>query len=168
MTRIRYRSIPQWATLVVFGMLLLRALVPAGFMLAPVDGHLAFVLCEPGVMASGNMMASGDAMAPDMMASGDAMAPDMMASGDAMASMDHQHHHDHHHPGNDLAAHHGAHPDPTCPYAQSAGSAPLPSLPVLTAGPIPDRLAAPPAVTQTRLTFGPPRQQTSRGPPSLA
>jgi hypothetical protein len=151
MTRIRYRSAPQWATLVVFGMLLLRALVPAGFMLAPVDGHLAFVLCEPGVMASG-----------------DAMAPDMMASGDAMASMDHQHHHDHHHPGNDLAAHHGAHPDPTCPYAQSAGSAPLPSLPVLTAGPIPDRLAAPPAVTQTRLTFGPPRQQTSRGPPSLA
>jgi hypothetical protein len=128
-TGMRYRSIPKWTTLLVFGMLFLRALVPAGFMLAPVDGRLAFVLCEPGVMAAG---------------------------------------HHHHHPGNDLATHHdGAHSDPTCPYAQSAGSAPLPTLPVLTAGPIPDRRVAPLAATQTFLTFGPPRQQTSRGPPSL-
>jgi hypothetical protein len=132
MTKIRYRSIPKWATLLVFGMLFLRALVPAGFMLAPVDGHLAVVLCEPGVMASGD------------------------------------HHLHHHHPGNDPAAHHGMHGDPSCPYAQSAGSAPLPTLPVLTAGAIPDRLAATPVATQTLLTFGPPRQQTSRGPPSLA
>jgi hypothetical protein len=115
-------------------MLFLRAMVPAGFMLAPVDGHLGVVLCEPGVMAAGH---------------------------------DHHDHGHHHHPGNELAAHHGTHGDPTCPYAQSAGSAPLPTLPVLTAGPIPDRLAAPPAATQTLLTFGPPRQQTSRGPPSL-
>ena len=124
----RYRSIPKWASLFVFGMLFLRALVPAGFMLAPVDGHLAFVLCQPEVMAAGH----------------------------------------HHHPGNEGAAHHaGAHGDPTCPYAQSAGCALLPTLAVLTAGPIPDHVAAPAAATQTLLTFGPLRQQTSRGPPTL-
>ncbi len=125
----RDRSISKWATLFVFGVLFLRAMVPAGFMLAPVDGHLAFVLCEPGVMAAG---------------------------------------HHHHHPGSDLGTHHdGAHGDPICPYAESAGPAPLPTLPVLTAAQIPDRLSVATPATQTFLSFGPPRQRTSRGPPAL-
>ncbi len=119
--------------MVVFGMLFLRALVPAGFMLESVDGRPAVVLCDL-----------------DM--------PPATAGA-----------HHHHHPGADAAARHeGAHADPTCPYAQSAGSAPLPSLPLLAAAVTLHRLAAPAATTQTLLAFGPPRQQTSRGPPALA
>jgi hypothetical protein len=77
--------------------------------------------------------------------------------------------HHHHHPGSDPGSHHdGSHGDPTCPYAQSAGSAPLPALSVPTVGPVYDRVAAAPAATQTLLTSGPPRLRTSRGPPSLA
>jgi hypothetical protein len=74
----------------------------------------------------------------------------------------------HHHAGHHHAAHqHGAHGDPSCPYAQSAGSAPLPTLPVLAGGGPLHRFASPPAVTQTVLSFGPPRQPVSRGPPTL-
>lgn len=120
---------PGWATLLVLGMLFLRALIPAGFMLAPVDGSLAVVLCDAQMSAG-------------------------------------EHHHHHHH---DQSTHHeGAHGDPTCPYAQSAGPAPLPTLPVLAGGAVYDRLVPPVAVTQTLLRFGPARQQTSRGPPPRA
>ncbi len=121
-----------WATLLVLGLLFLRALVPAGFMLAPMGGSLAFVLCDAEMPAG---------------------APQ-------------QHHH---HSGDDHAAHHeGAHSDPTCPYAQSAGPAPLPTLPVLAGAATVDQLVVPAAVTQTLLRFGPTRQQTPRAPPSLA
>jgi hypothetical protein len=124
----RNRRTPGWATLVL-GMLLLRALVPAGFMLAPVDGTLAFVLCEPEVISGGH----------------------------------------HHHPGPDQAAHqHGTHADPSCPYAQSAGPAPLPTLPILAGVAVPDLWIPPATVTQTVLAFGPPRQQSPRGPPHFA
>lgn len=127
----RHGANPPWATLLVLGMLFLRALVPAGFMLAPVDGSLALVLCESAVLAG-----------------------------------EHQHHH---HPGHDHAAHHeGVHGDPTCPYAQSAGPAPLPTLPVLAGAAVFDKLVLPTAFTQTLLGFGPPRQHSSRGPPHFA
>lgn len=117
--------IPPWATLLVLGMLFLRGLVPAGFMLAPINGSLAFVLCEPEVPAVG-----------------------------------------HPHPGHDQAIHHhGAHADPTCPYAQSAGPAPLPALPVLAGGTVFDLSVLPTDFAQTFLSFGPTRQQSSRGPP---
>ncbi|MGO9994575.1 MAG: DUF2946 family protein [Steroidobacteraceae bacterium] len=123
---------PGWATLLVLGMLFLRALVPAGFMLAPVGERLALVLCDAGMSAG-----------------------------------EHQHHH--HHPGHDNSAHqNGAHSDPTCPYAQSAGPAPLPTLPVLEGGVVSDLTVPPATVTQTFLTCGPTRRQTPRGPPSLA
>jgi hypothetical protein len=83
-----------------------------------------------------------------------------------MSAGEHHHHHHHHH---DQSTHHeGAHGDPTCPYAQSAGPAPLPTLPVLAGGAVYDRLVPPVAVTQTLLRFGPARQQTSRGPPPRA
>jgi len=118
---------PPWGTLIVLGMLFLRALVPAGFMLAPVDGSLSVVLCESEMLAAG-----------------------------------------HHHPGHDHAMHQGAHGDPTCPYAQSAGSAPLPTLPLLSGGAVFDLLVPPTASTQTFLSFGPTRQQSPRGPPHLA
>jgi hypothetical protein len=126
--RTRHRATSAWAPQLVCAALLLRALVPAGFMLAPVDGHLAFVLCDA-----------------------------------EMSAGEHQHPH---HPGHDNAAHHqGVHGDPTCPYAQSAGPAPLPTLPVLVSAATLDRLLAPSGATQTLLRCGPTRQQTPRGPP---
>jgi hypothetical protein len=39
----------HWPTLLLLGMLVLRGLVPAGFMLAPENGRLAFVLCSVGM-----------------------------------------------------------------------------------------------------------------------
>lgn len=113
--------------LLVLGMLCLRALIPAGFMLAPVDGRLAFVLCEAEGPAAG-----------------------------------------HHHSGHDHAMHHHGAADPTCPYAQSAGPAPLPTLPVLAGAAFLDVLISPTDYSQTLLRFGPTRQPSSRGPPRLA
>lgn len=110
--------------LLVLAMLALRALVPAGYMLAAVDGGMGVVLC-------------GTAAAPA-----------------------HHHHAAHEHPG---AGH--AHADPTCPYAQSAGPAPLPLLPVLAAVPAADRSVLPRESSQTLTAFGPLRQHPPRGPP---
>lgn len=75
-----------------------------------------------------------------------------------------------HHPGHDNtpAGHHGAHGGPTCPYAQSAGPAPLLTLPALAHTATIAEFMAPAAVTQTLLPFGPTRRQTPRGPPLLA
>lgn len=114
----------RWTTFVLI-MLALRALVPAGFMLAPVDGQPAIVLCDtdaPGVP--------------------------------------HQHA-GHHHAGH-------AHLDPTCPYAQSAGPAPLPALPVLTGAPAATAGALPTPKAQVHARFGPSRQQSPRAPPLSA
>jgi hypothetical protein len=72
-------------------------------------------------------------------------------------------HHGHaHHHGHGNAA------DPTCPFAQSAGPAPLPAIPVLAPeAPVQGFIRpAPPA--QTFAAQGPLRQQTPRGPPDLA
>jgi hypothetical protein len=63
---------------------------------------------------------------------------------------------------------HGAHGDPPCPYAQSGGPAPLPTLPVLAGGATFERPRLPAAITQTLLGFGPKRLPSSRGPPHLA
>jgi hypothetical protein len=69
--------------------------------------------------------------------------------------------HAHHHPGHAVA-------EPSCPYAQSSGPAPLPVLPALAVDVRPAMRmqvvvpAAPIALS------GPRRQQTSRGPPILA
>ncbi len=122
---------PGWATLVLLGLVLLRALVPAGFMLAPVDGRFAVVLCD------GNMAAGG-----------------------------HQQHH-HHRVRDDGGHHNGVHEDPTCPYAQSAGPAPLPTLPMFAGVAPASPLLALVSFTQTLLRFGPTRQQTPRGPPAV-
>lgn len=128
MTGMRHFRNPGRATLFVLGMLLLRALIPAGFMLVPVDGGLTVVVCDAEVSAGET-----------------------------------QHHH---HPGHDHSAQsQGGHSDPTCPYAQSAGPAPLHALPVLAGGAVYDLLVPPVAVTQTVPTSGPPRQHSSRGPP---
>jgi hypothetical protein len=111
----------------VLPVLALRALIPAGFMAASVDGTLQIVLCQPGAMAQG---------------------------------------HHHHHPGTPDSA--PADVDPTCPYAQSAGPALMPTLPILPAELAMHRLEPPPTITQTLIAFGPPRQQFPRGPPILA
>ena len=138
MKGMRHIKKPGWGSLLVLGLVLMRALVPAGFMLAPVDGHLAFVLCD------------ADATMP-------------MSAG-AMPS-----NHHHMHMAMDHATHsHGAHGDPTCPYAQSGGPAPLPTLPMLAGVTEFERPPMPSAVTQTLLGFGPIRQPSSRGPPHLA
>lgn len=112
----------------VLPVLALRALIPAGFMAAPVDGTLQIVLCQPEIMAGG-------------------------------------HHHHHHHNPQDPAP---LDVDPTCPYAQSAGPALMPTLPVLPAAVAMHRPEPPAATTQTQLSCGPPRQQSPRGPPILA
>jgi hypothetical protein len=136
MKGMRHIKKPGWASLLVLGLVLLRGLVPAGFMLAPVDGHLAFVLCDADASIPAGAMPAG---------------------------------HHHMHMAMDHAAHgHGAHGDPTCPYAQSGGPAPLPTLPVLAGGATFERPRLPAAITQTLLGFGPIRQPSSRGPPHFA
>jgi hypothetical protein len=137
MKGMRHIKKPGWATLLILGLLFLRGLVPTGFMLAPVDGNLAFVLCDVDLPVAA------------------------MPAGAMPAS------HHHMHAAQDHAAHqHGAHGDPTCPYAQSGGPAPLPTLPVLAGGTSFERPRLPAAVTQTLLSFGPIRQPSSRGPPA--
>ena len=139
MKGIRHIKKPGWAGALVLGFLFLRALIPAGFMLAPVDGNLAFVLCDLDL-------------------------PGAATPAGAMPASNH-----HMHAAQDHAAHqHGAHGEPTCPYAQSSGPAPLPTLPVLAGGTTFERPRMPAAVTQTLLGFGPLRQLSSRGPPHLA
>jgi hypothetical protein len=69
-------------------------------------------------------------------------------------------HHDH--------AHHSTAGDPTCPFAQSAGPAPLPTLPMLPTSVEALAFDLPTTVAQTVVQFGPLRQQTPRGPPALA
>src|SRR5882762_11244482 len=84
---------PRWVAPLVLALLCLRAFVPAGYMLAPVDGRLAVVVCD--------------------------------ADAASLGSHNHQGH------GHDGAGHHHTQTDPTCPYAQSAGPAPLPALPTV-------------------------------------
>ncbi len=74
--------------------------------------------------------------------------------------------HHHHHSGTQNPVPSGA--DPTCPYAQSTGPALMPTLPVLPAMAVMHRVSAPAAATQLQFNFGPPRQQSPRGPPVLA
>ena len=114
----------RWTRFVLI-MLCLRALVPAGFMLAPVDGQPAIVLCDTDAPRAGHQ------------------------------------HVGHHHAGH-------AHLDPTCPYAQSAGPAPLPALPALPAPPPARSEALPTASAQIHARFGPTRQQSPRAPPFSA
>ena len=80
--------------------------------------------------------------------------PEMMAGG-----------HHHHHGSRDSVP---SAVDPTCPYAQSAGPALMPTLPVLPVVAVMHRLAPRVAVSQTELQCGPSRQQSARGPPTLA
>ena len=71
------------------------------------------------------------------------------------------HHHAHHHPQ-------GGSADPACPYAQSSGPAPLPSLPIVATdvrfAPVVERVT----IASVVVAQGPPRQQSPRGPPDLA
>jgi len=76
--------------------------------------------------------------------------------------------HVHHHGSAEHPGPLHAHPDPTCPYAQSAGPAPLPALPVLAAAPVADHTLLPAHQARAFTAFGPDRQQTPRGPPRLA
>jgi len=137
--RLRHGGARHWAAPFVLAILCLRALIPAGFMLAPVDGRLAVVLCDTDAVGS-------------------AQAQDRRV----------HHHAPGHYVHDQGAGHHHAQTDPTCPYAQSSGPAPLPVLPVLAAVQIATLSAPPVQVAQTHSRFGPTRQQSPRGPPSLA
>jgi len=113
---------PGWVSLLLLGTMFLRGLVPAGFMLGPSDGHMAFVVCSAGMPT-----------------------------------------------GHDPAAHTRAtHTNPTCPYAESAGPAPLPTFPIVAGAAHVDVLRQAAAVDQTYLGFGPIRQPSSRGPPLVS
>ncbi len=70
-------------------------------------------------------------------------------------------HHAHHHS-------HGSAADPNCPFAQSAGPAPLPALPALAAAPPEVNFVHRILPQRTAVASGPPRQQAPRGPPVLA
>ena len=133
--RLRSGGARHWAAPFVLAMLCLRAFIPAGFMLAPVDGQLAVVLCDTD-------------------------APAGVQGRDANTQGHHAHAH--------AAGHHHAKADPTCPYAQSSGPAPLPSLPLLAAVQVATASAPAVQVAQTHSRFGPTRQQSPRGPPRLA
>lgn len=66
-------------------------------------------------------------------------------------------------------AHHGhGHGNATCPFAQSAGPAPLPALPHLLPAAVADATPGITAAAQTHPHPGPSRQQTPRAPPVLA
>src|SRR3982074_1247637 len=114
----------HWAAPFVLAMLCLRAFVPAGFMLAPVDGRLAVVLCDTDAPGAAQSHHGPGHYIPDHRTSG-------------------HHAHDH------AAGHHHAQADPTCPYAQSSGPSPLPVLPVLAAVQIATLSAAPIQGAQT-------------------
>lgn len=72
-----------------------------------------------------------------------------------------------HRGGDNAGHHHHSHVDPTCPYAQSAGAAPLPAWPVLAAAPAPG-IASAAGEQQIHAHFGPTRRHSPRGPPRLA
>lgn len=141
--RLRNGGARHWAAPFVLAMLCLRAFIPAGFMLAPVDGQLAVVLCDTDALGG---------------------APGHHAYGHYTGDSYTQGHHAHDH----AAGHHHTQTDPTCPYAQSSGPAPLPALPVLAAVQIATLRTPPIQVAQTHSRFGPTRQQSPRGPPRLA
>jgi hypothetical protein len=73
---------------------------------------------------------------------------------------DHSHHHG--------SLHHHLHPDPTCPYAQSSGPAPLPVLPQMAVTAAVILTVARPERAQTNSHFGPERRQSPRAPPLSA
>ncbi len=58
--------------------------------------------------------------------------------------------------------------DADCPFGQSAGTAPLPALPLILVTVRPDSLAGAAGGTQIHLPHGPPTAQFPRGPPRLA
>jgi hypothetical protein len=127
----RLRS-PAWANALVLAVLCLRAMVPAGYMLAPAGDHPAFVLCSAAMALSAREKESGE-------------------------------------PHRAGAAHQGgAHSDPDCPYAHSAGPAPLPTLPGLANAALCHPEVARVHVTPSFSPCGPTRRQTPRGPPSAA
>jgi hypothetical protein len=107
-------------------MLCLRALVPAGFMLAEVDGTVRVVLCDA----------------------------------DAPGARGHHHHADHQN-------HHHTRLDASCPYAQSAGPAPLPVTPCLADIRVAVLQSLPQASSQLEAQFGPSREQQPRAPPLI-
>ncbi len=143
----------HWAAPFVLAMLVVRALVPAGFMLAPTDRGLAIVLCDADASAvlhqhGGHVHADSQHTDPEHAGPGHA--------GDDHAIHEHTGHHQH------------THPDSTCPYAQSSGPAPLPVLPALSGAMEAGVPVAAHRAGQTHAQFGPSRRQSPRGPPALA
>jgi hypothetical protein len=132
----------------------LRALVPTGFMLMPVDGQMQWVLC------------------PDAGAA--ATAP--VASGPVPASAGASIHAHHHHgglqagmPGNAMAAHSAGHESqPHCPFALASAAPLAGSLPALVAPWSELRLSLPAALQPGRAADAPLRHAAARGPPTLA
>jgi hypothetical protein len=80
---------PGRISLLVLGLVFLRALVPAGFMLAPVDRHLSVVLCDgeatlpAALMPAGHHHAHTDHAAHQHGAHGDLTCPYANSSGPA-------------------------------------------------------------------------------------
>jgi hypothetical protein len=137
----RIFSIQRTAGLVLT-VLCLRALIPAGFMLAAVDGRLQVVLCD----ASASMAMHEGAMSGMQGMSG--------PPGDGSGQ------HEHSRPDH-------SHADPNCPFALSAGPAPLPFLSVLPPRPVAPRFSAASINAHISSPCGPARAQAARAPPGL-
>jgi hypothetical protein len=172
MTGMKHLRKPGWTMRFVLGWLFLRSLIPAGFMVAPADRALGIVLCNAEMSMSGPQNGGDQDQDQDQDLG---QNQNQNQNGNASANGNQQHRHQDQQQYyerdqlvHDPAHHDGVHSGPACPYAQSAGPAPLPTLPVVAGSTGCDRLIAPAEVTQTRLSFGPPRQQSSRGPPPLA
>jgi hypothetical protein len=160
-------ALPHWATPLVLAMLVLRSLIPTGFMLAPAkDGGFAVVLCDADATASLYRHARHDVRAHEI-AGSDRVGHDMPA-GHHMSAADMTGHDPTGggHPGGHTGGH--AHPDPTCPYAQSSGATPLPFCAATSPATVPGDPAFPELVAQIHAHFGPARQQSPRGPPQLS
>jgi len=114
-------------------------------MLAPVDGHLEMVFCDAA--------APKPVHHPAMVHVHDMSGMEQGASEQA---------------GSEHGVTGHAHADPTCPYAQSAGPAPLPAVAVLASAGIAHTLAVGETGTQIQSAFGPRRTQTPRAPPLIA
>jgi hypothetical protein len=138
----RSRRFRRWFGVLAVLAILLRALIPAGFMIGQVDGHASWVVCAPGLERAAHHHAAD----PPLMAGMDHGGGTNPASG-----IDH-------------AAHAAAH----CPFALAAGAGLLAQAPT-PADAYFVQLRPPPAAVVHSIPAAPPwRHHAPRGPPTLA
>jgi len=149
----RARASHRWFIALAMPALALKAVIPVGYMLAPVDGHAMLVICPAGIHRPvATHMTSAMASMPGM---------DMSAAAPHVHAMDSG-------AGAVHAGHAVAHAAADCPFALASGAALVAAIEAPGARDfewIPDRRPAVPAVVPRT---PPIRHLAPRGPPSLA